>query len=194
MKVIMLFALLATLTLCATGPVRADDESGWRLRFDLAFVDTGAGFGVRGEYQFSRRLGIDFGFLTAGGVDMSASWVATSSLDVSSFTPLIAGVNFHLTPDRWVDLYLGPQVALVEYSEVDFFATPGSAGTSVSIDRDLGFGAIVGLDVPLGENRHWAVQTSLRYLATSMEGSTAGNRVDVDFDPMIFSLGIGYRW
>jgi len=82
----------------------------------------------------------------------------------------------------------------VEYGEVDVFAAPGSAGSSVSIDHDLGLGAILGLDFPLGEKRHWAFQTNLRYLATSMEGSTAGNQVDVDFDPVIFSLGFGYRW
>ena len=119
MRIVTLFTLLA---LCAAGPVRADDASGWRLRVDLAFVepsndagrgtvfaefDTSAGIGVRAEYQFSRRLGIDFGFLTTAGVDASASLGGTASFDITSFTPLIVGVDFHLTPDRRVDLYTG---------------------------------------------------------------------------------------
>jgi len=198
-------AIVVAIALCLAGSTHADEERGWRIRVDFALVDpggdtwrsgggtvlaeldTGVGIGVRGEYQLSRRFGIEFGLLSAATVDTTLISGGATSVDIASFAPLSFGADFHLTPDRRVDLYVGPQVALIEYGDVE--VTSGAVN-SFSIDRDFGVGAIVGLDVPVGEARHWAFQTNLRHLVTSMESGA----IAVDFDPTIFSLGFGYRW
>ena len=208
-----LVALVAIVAITGLPGTRADEDSGWRLRVDFAVVDpsndpsdvvidggtvrtdfdTGVGAGVRAEYQLNRRVGIDFGFLRTASVDVSTSG-ATSSVEVTSFSPFTVGADFHLTPGKRVDLYAGPQLAWVSYGDIDVVTSPGGSTIEVSVDNDLGLGAILGLDVPLGERRHWAFQTNLRYLATSMEGEGIADDLDVDFDPAIFSLGFGYRW
>ena len=191
-------------------------EDPWRLRFDLSWVnpsgssvfvntggsalgidfDTGFGAGLRAEYLFSSRYGVEIGVLAAGNVDIASGIFGGTfgnDIEVSGFTPLTLGFNVHLTPDAPVDLYAGPLLALVNYSSVDVWTFPGSAGTGVSIDNDVGWGAILGVDVPLGK-RGWLVQANVRFIDTDMKDSGRGISFDGKFDPVIFSLGFGYRF
>lgn len=208
---------VAALVLAAAAGAQAGEETGWRLRVDFGFFDPagdgividtgtttvrsdfdgGGGVGVRGEYRMSRRLGFEIGFFSGASVDVDvrvSSGTSTTAVEVSGFTAFTPGLDVHLTPDAKVDLYLGPQLAWVNYSDVEVGVPPDSAGTSVSVGTDLGIGAILGLDVPVGERRRWMFQTSLRYMDTQMEGDVATPRLDADFDPTIFSLGFGYRF
>lgn len=208
---------IAMMFLTLAADARAGDEEGWRLRVDFGFfdpggdgitidtgtatarsdLDGGGGFGVRGEYQLSRRLGVEIGFFSGASVDVDveiAGGTSSTAVEVSGFTMLAPGLDVHLTPEAKVDLYIGPQLAWVNYSDIEVGVLPGLVGTDVSVDSDLGFGAVLGLDVPLGERRRWAFQTNLRYLATSIEGDAATTRLDADFDPTIFSLGFAYRF
>ena len=191
-------------------------EDPWRLRFDLSWVNpsgssvfvntggsalgidfnTGFGAGLRAEYLFSPRYGVEFGLLGAGNVDIASGvfgGAAASDLDVSGFAPLTVGLNVHLTPDSPVDVYLGPLLALVNYSSVDVRSIFGVAVTGVSIDNDVGWGAIAGFDVPVGKGG-WLLHANLRYIDTDMKDSGGLVSFDSEFDPVIFSLGFGYRF
>ena len=209
--------IVSLAVIATTGPTWAVEEKPlWRVGVELSWVDpsgdfvatnvsgttseasydTGVGGGVRGEYRYSSRYGVELGVVSAASVDVSSQVVAgttASSVEVSSFAAYTVGVNVHLTQDRPVDVYVGPLIALVQYSDVEAGTTLGGTTTSVSIDDDIGFGAIVGIDVPLGE-RGWLVQASLRYIKTDIKGSEGGVTIDSDFDPLIFSAGVGYRF
>ena len=65
--------------------------------------------------------------------------------------------------------------------------------TSETVDTDTGWGVILGIDLPLGSS-NWLLQSNLRYIDTSLTGSTSDGRFDSDFDPLIFSIGFGYRF
>jgi len=204
---------VAVMLLTGAAAARADEDKGWRLRVDFgAFdpggngitidtgstivqsnLDGGGGAGVRGEYQLSRRLGVEIGFFNGASVDIA---VGTSStmIQISSFTLLTPGLDVHLTPEAKVDLYIGPQLAWANFSDVELGVLPGVAGIGVSVDTDLGFGGVLGLDVPLGERKRWTFQTNLRHFVTKMEGNETTTRLEADFDPTIFSLGFGYRF
>ncbi len=211
-----LFVFVLVVMMMAQPAQAAGDEPVWKLRVDLSWVDpsgdfvttnvgggtigtsfdTGFGGGLRGEYQFSRRLGVDLGVLSAGSVDITSGISAgtfASGLEVSSFTPLTVGLNVHLTPDRPLDFYVGPLMALVSYSDVEIRTTIGTAGTSESVDNDVGWGAIAGLDVPLGE-RGWLIQANLRFIQTDMKDSGGMISINNQFDPVIVSVGFGYRF
>jgi len=194
----------------------AEGEPVWLLRLDLSWVDpsgdfvtadvggttasagfdTGFGGGVRGEYQFSDRYGVEIGVLGAGSVDVASGifgGTVGSAVQVSSFALFTVGLNVHLTQDAPIDLYVGPLLALVSYDSVDVRTTIGTATTSVSVDNDVGLGAILGLDVPIGE-RGWLIQTNLRYVDTDIENSGGIILINSEFDPLIFSVGFGYRF
>ena len=63
----------------------------------------------------------------------------------------------------------------------------------MSVDNDWAWGLVAGLDVPLGK-RGWLFNTNLRYLATNIEQSRGDFYFDGEFDPVIFSIGIGYAF
>jgi len=112
---------------------------------------------------------------------------------VTSFTPVTLGLNLHLTPDRPVDLFVGPLLALSSYGNVEVSAGVGAATTPVSIDNDIGFGAVLGLDLALGETG-WLAQANVRYFATETKSSAGSISFSGRFNPVIFSLGLGYRF
>ncbi len=212
----VLFVVALAVTTAVQTTRAADDDPAWTVRFDVAWADpsgdfeatatgagtletsfdSGFGAGLRGEYQFSPRFGLDLGVLSVGSVDISAGVVGGttgSNLEVSSFTPVTVGLNVHLTPDRPLDLYVGPVLAWVSYSGLDIRTAIATAGSSVSVDDDVGFGAIIGLDVPLGE-WGWLIQANLRFIATDISNSGVAVTIDSKFDPLIVSVGFGYRF
>jgi outer membrane protein W len=188
----------------------------WRLRFDFSWVNpsadvvifnaggtsvrtgfgTGAGAGLRGEYLFSSRLGVEVGVLGAGSVGVTSrifGGTVGSDVEVSGFAPFTVGFNVHLTPEHAVDLYIGPQLALVRYSSVDVWTGWSGANSTVSIENDVGWGVILGLDVPLG-NHGWMIQANVRYIDTDMKNSREWIAFDSEFNPVILSVGFGYRF
>jgi len=209
-----LVLLIVTLALLAfTAPAwAAEDNATWRVGLEFAWVnpsgdfstttvsdntarviwDNGYGAGVRGEYQFESRFGVELSALGAGSVEISAG-TAGSYVRVSSVAPVMMGFNFHLTPDRPVDFYVGPMLGLVRYSDVEFSAGFGTASTTVSVEDDFAWGAIAGLEIPLG-SRGWRLQGNLRYIDTDIKNSGGPISIDSEFDPFIVSVGVGYRF
>ena len=154
-------------------------------------LDDGSGAGLALEYRATRRLGVEAlalladldGVLRVRALDQ-VSPEGTVTRDVSC--DLVgAGLNFHLTPGRRADVYLGPLVAIVQYD--DFRADLGGLTFLSDFDDDTAFGVTLGADVALGRSRHWAFTASARQL-----WSRASR--DLDVDPLIASAGVAYRW
>lgn len=229
-------ALIITLLAGMTSTARAE-ETGWRLRLsaistnpggdnDLdAFgnrvgVDFDSGLGIVGsaDYRFSRRLGVELGIMAGAESDISfgtgTDAATIRSLESLAFGAITAGLNIDLTPERKAHVYVGPFVALVEYSDVDVelgldlgpdfnfgfngqqfdLSEPLFFPTTIKVETDTAIGVVLGVDLPLGE-RGWLFNGSVRYLETSIEGSAAGSDPGhVDFDPLIVGIGLGYRF
>ncbi len=207
--------ILAIFTILQPTHAQQFDPS-WRLHVEFAVVDpsgdfatvdvggsgvvvgfdSAVGAGLRGEYQFSKLLGVEIGALGASSFEVRTgifSDLVGTAVDVNSFAPFTVGLNFHLAPDSSIDLYTGPFLAIVKYGNVNVQTGIGGVTTGESVDTDVSWGAIAGLDFPIGK-RGWSIQTSLRYIDTNMKGVSAGSPFDSEFDPVIFSLGFGYRF
>lgn len=191
-------------------------EPGWRLAVDLAFVnpsaetvavdvglagvdvdfDNKAGAGLRAEYRFTESLAAEIGVLGTSSFDVRVGDLGIglgTSTRIKNFAPVTVGGNYHFAPESRVDLYAGVFAAFVRYGDIDVQASTGGVGTSVSVDTDFGWGAIAGLELPLGAGG-WLLQTNVRYIDTNMQGTNDGDPFDGDFDPFIFSIGFGYRF
>ncbi|MCP3964635.1 MAG: outer membrane beta-barrel protein [bacterium] len=215
-SLVLLFAaaLLALPTL--TDPALAE-ETGWKLRLGGTWVDpdvnvdtiTDAGARARArsvddinlglglEYRFSRRLGLDFAVSfvePAVGLTLEpAGGGLIATTDKLSFTPITAGLNVHLTPGRRADLYIGPIVGYALYGDLSFDAGPEGQANFTS-DDDFALGAQLGVDVAIGDGP-WSIDAALRYLDTDLEATDEdGEITDIDFSPIMFSFGIGYRF
>jgi outer membrane protein W len=194
----------------------AAEDRGWRLRVDFGFVepggdgssvqvdgvsarvqvDGGAGIGVRGEYQFSPRLGFEIGAFASGNAEVGSGVHIegiSAGLKVSSFAALTAGLNVHLIPSSRPDLYIGPLLAYAAYDDVGLGVSTERGTVYLSADRDVGFGAILGLDVPIGK-KGWTFNVNLRHIRTRLEARGSDGRVKMDYDPTIFAVGFGYRF
>ncbi len=196
----------------------ADDESGWTLRFYAAAIDfdnsssgrgpggrgydidIGGALGINGEYRFSRHVGLDFGALAGGGVDIASRTTYLEGAvwevhDTLSFTALTAGPDIHLTPGARVDFYICPMVALMQYGGLVIRSSgPTDVVTQVDFDEDFAVGASLGLGVPFGQRR-WSFNTNLTYLDSSLDGTDErGLRLDENYDVTMFGFGFGYRF
>ena len=192
------------------------DDNPWQLRVAAVSMDlgdgtvsvpgtdeeysysasNGLGFAIDLEYRASRRLGIDFGVISASpGIEVTVddpplSVEANADLRI---TPIYAALNVHLTPDSRFDLYVGPVLAYVVYESFDLVAGP-ELSEPFSVENDFAVGAVIGLDIGLG-SAGWSLNTAVRYLETSLEARPADGSVGTtEIDPTIFSLGFGYRF
>ena len=192
------------------------DENHWRLRFNLAWVNptgnsiststghngvgfdigAGAGAGFQAEYRASQRFGIELGILGAVEFDISnriSRGHFRNGVSITGFAPLSLGFNIHLTPEQSFDLYAGPLLAFVNYGSEQAWWGLSSRGNQISIESDWAWGLAAGLDIPLGK-RGWLFNANLRYLESSIKQSRGDYFVDGDFNPAIFSIGVGYAF
>jgi len=59
-------------------------------------------------------------------------------------------------------------------------------------DDDTGFGLKLGVDVALGAESRWSFNAEVRYLLVLMEAESDSGGRDLDLNPLIGSIGIGF--
>ncbi len=94
-----------------------------------------------------------------------------------------------------VDVYVGPLLAYVFYSSFDLVVDPMVPHREgFKTDDDIGVGISAGLDVLLGEGG-WSLNAAFKYLDTTLVATAPDGGIGrTDIDPMIFSVGVGYRF
>jgi outer membrane protein W len=194
--------------------VRVQPDLDWRMSpapGDVVSVDANDawGLGISGEYQVSDLLGVDLGVLRAVPdldvrVDDALLDLSVSATDGMTMTPLSIGLNFHLTPIQRCDLYLGPFLAYVLYSDLEWrvYETIAVGGVPVVIDEtlrmsvanDLAYGAVAGADIPIG-SRGWYISGSVKYMATELDITDPdGDSENLSLDPIIVAIGVRYSF
>lgn len=177
-----------------TGSVVNAEVPAGKTTFD---VSSGTGFGLDLSYRLSRRVSLQAGLLV-GDVDAelglepptAARLKDTETVSTETFS---LGADFHLTPDRRTDFYIGALVAMSTFDGVTFLTEEGLREKR-PFDDDVGFGAQAGVEFPLGSSDRWSLGLRLRYLLVIMEAESDSGGRDYDFDPFVPSLGISYRF
>ena len=197
-------------SLCAIPPAAAQDETGWRLKLhgvaaqSTAGSDTAFGGGVSLEYRASRRLGFEISALTAEIEDeMSFDFFGEEVLSIESalrMTPVLAKLNLHLTPGRRADLYLGPVVGRMMYSDLDVKVRSSLDDETFTGHAKTGddwtWGAHVGVDVPVGD-RGFFFNAGATWLKAEVEiegDPEDGGDFSSNLDPLVAQIGFGYRF
>lgn len=122
-------------------------------------------------------------------VDRSNAWGRTQ--EKVSFTPVLLSLNYHLTPGKPVDVFLGPTVGYAFLDSVTF----NTLGTSYSekFDDDFTYGINFGLDVPFGTEHNYAFTAGVRQLFFKAKGSGTLSR-SFDLNPTIATAGFAFRF
>lgn len=210
------YLLLISLSLFLACP-QADAETTWQLRGQLVHVDVGKseqqvlpdgtyvetavdsdlGLALTFEARTSPRLGIEFGALALASPDILVQvGLGPSAIrveDTFDLTILGGGLNFHLTPDAGVDVYVGPFAGLAQVGDLSFDLPGTDERAQFRLDDEFVYGAVLGADFPVGD--HWSVAASARYLVleTGVDGAD-GPGEPLDLDGLVLGLGVGYRF
>lgn len=178
---------------------------------DVSLSGGGGGF-ANIEYKVLPFLGLEFGSTTVGA-DMNVSTNAGikhvgADVDVLGMSAWTLAANFHFVRTPTVNVYAGPMVAFNRYSkwtlhsgwDDDCWPTKHGCDDWVRIesrsDSEVTWGAKLGIDIVLTKRGNWALSGSLSYLDATYnfdEGHGQG-RGSIDFDPLMFSFGGGFRF
>ena len=213
----VLMAVVAFAVLALPTTSGADDGT-WRLRIGGAWVapdfsyeivndeglpihadaDSDFGLGLGLEYMVSNRLGLELGLVRAQPeTTLTAEPSPGNRLFVSDglrFTSYQVGLNVHLTPAAPVDVSVGPVVARVIYGNLTFLEGTDDV-LEIECEGDWAYGVNLGADLRIGGGP-WSLGGAVTYLSTDLVAKQRGEdeRVTIDFDPMIYSLSVGYRF
>jgi outer membrane protein len=114
------------------------------------------------------------------GVDLGDFWV---------FPPALT-LQYHFDSIGGIKPYVG---AGVQY--IHFFSEGNSdLGAKIDLDDALGFTLQAGIDVPLGNGWYLNADVKKTWIETDASWGATGITADVDIDPWIYSLGVGYRF
>lgn len=216
--------LLLALAAGAAAPAAAQGE--WQLKLSGVYAESTSGGGSEGslgaglaiEYRASPRLGIEVGGLTADlDSESPIDFFGIGNLTVESevpIRPVLARLNFHLTPDRRAEVYLGPVAGYVFVDDLTLRITvdfPPFPRTSETIDfrteDQFTWGAHAGVDVRLGAPGSRSFLTAgVTWLDLPIEvrlpppdPAAGDNTIDFDpvrgdLDPLVVSVGYSYRF
>lgn len=155
-------------------------------------LDGGVGGGAGLEYHFNPRIGLEGSLLYVPleselFFDLDDEWESAED-DVEMLAFLI-GPNFHLTPDKKVDFYIGLFVGAVDLGSTSYRVLGETQNRS--FDADTVFGAQLGLDIPFGKG-DWAVHLGVRYMDMTVETREEGPELAAD--PLGFEVGFAYSF
>ena len=138
------------------------------------------------SYFFNDNIAAELVLATANH-DVSSSVVGSLG-DVALLPPTLT-LQYHFTPDRTFSPYVG---AGVNYTF--FYNEHGAAGLPIDYDDSFGWALQAGADFKI--NEEWSINVDVKKVFLSTDVSIAGGAVtaDVDIDPWIFGLGVGYRF
>lgn len=116
---------------------------------------------------------------TNTGVDAGSSWLLPPTLTL----------QYHFTQFDGFKPYVG---AGINYTH--FFNTDAGSLNSVKYDDSFGGALQAGVDVPIQGNWYANLDVKKVFISTTATFSPSGVRADVDIDPWLIGVGVGYRF
>lgn len=181
------------------------DESSSALKLNgTALSGTGAGVdddtmpGVTGTYMFTPHVGV--GILAATFEhDITANGLGVDAGSAKILPPTFTAQYFPMDSASAFQPYVG-----IGFNYTMFFSEDvdseleGVLGNgSVELDDSFGLAGQIGFDYAIDE--HWLLNASIWYIDISTDAEfkfDSGDRVtaDVDIDPWVYMLGVGYKF
>lgn len=114
------------------------------------------------------------------GVDLGSFWV---------FPPALT-LQYHFDQFGAFKPYVGAGVQYIHF----FSEGDSDLGAKINLDDALGFTLQAGVDLSIGSGWYLNADVKKTWIDTEASWGATGITADVDIDPWIFSLGVGYRF
>lgn len=225
-RILATVTVLAALAIGAPAINAQEDKTGWSIRLNgtwtipdrnhfnndgfvrlQTITDETFGLALSTEYRFSEKIGLELG--VQAGNESTVRFkimdpegrILDDAIDGNpeddlGFTIADVALNIYIVSGN-VDLYIGPVIGYIFYDDdLNILVGRDLVPASVSIDDDVAFGAVLGLDIEFN-NSNWFVTSSIKYLDASYDAEVfEGGRPaeEIDFDPLIIRFGLGYRF
>ena len=121
--------------------------------------------------------------------DVSSSVVG--SLGKVSLLPPTLTLQYHFMPKERFSPYVGAGLNYTFFYNED---APGGAVTSIDYENSLGYALQAGVDYALDDNWYANVDVKKIFLSTDVSINGGAINADVDLDPWIIGLGVGYKF
>ena len=150
-------------------------------------------------YMFSKSLGLEVIAATTGH-DLTAAGGALDGADLGSVKvlPPTATLQWYIVPEGMLNLYLGVGINYTLFYSYDLSADLAGLGvTDIGFDNSFGLAGNFGLNINLGDT--WMLNADVKYIqiTTTADIKTAEgtlDKVDVDINPWVIGLGVGFRF
>jgi len=219
MKNIILLAL--SIFIFTLGTVAQDSK--WKVRFRMVSVDPtdssttlagtedtqGEATYVDVDSDFIPEVDVTYMFTKNWGLEVIAgtsnhSIIAVEGLlsgakvgDIALLPPTFTAQYF-FNPDSEVQFYLGAGLNYTLF--YDYSITPDIEGlgvTDLEFSNSFGWALNTGIDGYISDQ--WLINVDIKYVSIDttvdlMAGDTVANTVDVDINPWLVSLGVGYKF
>lgn len=119
---------------------------------------------------------------TINELDLGDTWI---------FPPALT-LQYHFNSIHGMKPYIGAGVQYINFFSESRVADLG--GAKLDIDDAFGFTLQAGIDVPLGDGWYLNGDVKKTWLEADAKWAGTGVSADVDIDPWIFSVGVGYRF
>lgn len=114
-----------------------------------------------------------------GDIDLGSVWALPPTLTA----------QYHFNPHGQYRPYVGAGLGYILWYNDD-------SGAAQNIDYDGGISYALQAGIDIGIDEHWAFNADVKKLFHNVEASVNNGsvRADVDLDPWVFGVGVGYRF
>lgn len=116
---------------------------------------------------------------TSSDIDAGSSWLLPPTLTL----------QYHFTQFDGFKPYVG---AGVNYTH--FFNEDAGALNAVKYEDSFGGALQAGVDIPIQDNWYANIDVKKVFISTTAKFSPSGVRADVDIDPWLIGVGVGYKF
>lgn len=193
------FALLAAVVLAPA--VSHGEEGNWLVRVRAVNIQTDASSspvtGVDVENRWIPELDVSYRFARHWAAELVLTYpqehdVTLNGARIGSVRhlPPTLLLQYHFLPEGRLRPYVGAGINYTRFSSVNL------AGGALTIDRhSVGAALQVGVDFQLAENLLVNFDIKKVYMDTEVKNAATGITVtDLDIDPWLFGVGVGYRF
>jgi outer membrane protein len=158
---------------------------------DIVSVDSGAAVVFNGTYFFTPNVALEVLAATPFSRDVELEADGSKVGEVKHLPPTFS-LQYHFDTAGKFRPYVGAGLNYTIFFDED--TTGALAGTDLDLDDSFGLAAQLGTDIDISETMFLNIDIRWMDIDADAEVSPIGLSIDVEVDPMVYSLALGWKF